>query len=129
MNRVLHVLVVDDSPSIRRLTVQALESAGLRATACEGALEALAQAARESFDAVVTDLNMPDLDGLTLTRRLRALPQMARCPILILTTEGSATRKQEARDAGASGWILKPFSADTLVYAIQKVSQRSELAT
>ena len=80
----------------------------------------------EAGEVVITDLNMPEIDGLALTRQLRATPQTAKCPILILTTDNSAERKQEARQAGASGWVLKPFQPETLIRAIQTVCQRAE---
>ncbi|RIK78086.1 MAG: hypothetical protein DCC67_11935 [Planctomycetota bacterium] len=122
----LRILAVDDSPSIRRLIAQSLSAHGFEVLACESAEAALELAGREHIDAVVTDLNMPGLDGMALTRQLRTLRNTARCPILILTTDNSAARKQEAKQAGASGWILKPFQAETLLLAIGRVCQRAE---
>jgi two-component system chemotaxis response regulator CheY len=68
---------------------------------------------------------MPDIDGLALTRQLRAQEETARCPILILTTDNTPERKQQAREAGASGWVLKPFQPETLIRAIDSVCQRA----
>ena len=120
-----NILIVDDSPSIRRMIAGALVAAGFKVTVCESAQQALAAASGSSLDAVVTDLNMPEMDGLELTRRLRMSAGAASCPILILTTENSAARKQEAKLAGASGWVLKPFQEETLVRAIRTVCEKA----
>jgi two-component system chemotaxis response regulator CheY len=122
------VLIVDDSPSLRRMIEQALVQAGFEVRACHSGLEALHIAKSERIDAVVTDLNMPELDGLTLTRRWRAEAKSNRSPILILTTENAPSCKQEAKAAGASGWVLKPFEPETLVRALNTVCQRVEVA-
>jgi two-component system, chemotaxis family, chemotaxis protein CheY len=119
------ILIVDDSPSIRRMIESALSAAGHEVTACDSADQAIKASQRRRFDAVVTDLNMPEIDGLELTRRLRALQNTANSPILILTTESSPARKQEAKEAGANGWILKPFQEETLVRAIRSVCERT----
>ncbi len=120
----LHVLIVDDSPSLRRMIERSLTASGFSVSAVGLAKDAIHVAERQHVDVVVTDLNMPEIDGLTLTRRLRAIPNTAKCPILILTTETAATRKEEARQAGASGWIVKPFQEETLLRAIQTVSRK-----
>jgi two-component system chemotaxis response regulator CheY len=120
-----HVLIVDDSPSIRRMIERSLSSAGFEVTACESADEAIAVATAARVDAVISDLNMPDMDGLALTRRLRTISNTASCPILILTTESSAARKQQAKEAGANGWVMKPFQEETLVRALRSVCQRA----
>jgi two-component system chemotaxis response regulator CheY len=124
-----HVLIVDDSPSIRRMTALTLANEGFEVSACGSAAEALAAAKAKPVDVVVTDLNMPETDGLELTRQLRRLPNTSKCPILILTTETSAARKEEAKDAGANGWILKPFREEALVRAIRSVCQRAGAST
>lgn len=120
----LHVLIVDDSPSLRRMIERSLTESGFSVSAVGLAADALRVAGQHQIDVVVTDLNMPEMDGLTLTRRLRTLPNTAKCPILILTTETASARKEEARRAGASGWILKPFQEETLLRAIQTVSRK-----
>lgn len=119
-----HVLIVDDSPSLRRMIERSLTASGFSVSAVGLAPDAIHVAEREQVDVVVTDLNMPEMDGLTLTRRLRTIPNTAKCPILILTTETASARKEEARRAGASGWILKPFQEETLLRAIQTVSRK-----
>ncbi|MFO0789094.1 MAG: response regulator [Pirellulales bacterium] len=121
----LHILIVDDSPSLRRMVEQSLATSGFTVAACSSAADAVRAAELSPVDVVVTDLNMPETDGIALTRRLRLIPNTAKCPILILTTETAMTRKEEARQAGASGWIVKPFRPETLIRAIQTVSSRS----
>lgn len=120
-----HVLIVDDSPSIRRMIAQTLAAEGFDVSPCSSGAEAVAAAKAKTVDVVVTDLNMPEVDGLELTRQLRRLPGTATCPILILTTETSAARKDDAKAAGANGWILKPFREEALVRAIRSVCQRT----
>ena len=120
-----HVLIVDDSPSIRRMIAQTLAEEGFAVSPCSSGAEAIATAQTKKVDIVVTDLNMPEVDGLELTRRLRSLPNTSTCPILILTTETSPSRKEDAKSAGANGWILKPFREEALVRAIRSVCQRT----
>lgn len=124
-----HILIVDDSPSLRRMIAQALTAEGFDVSPCSCAVEAIAAAKGRRVNAVVSDLNMPETDGLELTRQLRRLPNTSQCPILILTTETSASRKDEAKEAGANGWILKPFREEALVRAIRSVCQRAGAAT
>ena len=107
------------------MIAQALSTEGFEVSPCSSAAEAISAAKVRAVDVVVTDLNMPEIDGLELTRRLRALPNTMGCPILILTTESAQSRKEEAKLAGANGWILKPFREETLVRAIRSVCQRS----
>jgi two-component system chemotaxis response regulator CheY len=117
------ILIVDDSPSIRRMMVESLTAAGYDVTACASGAEAVDVAAKQPVKVVISDLNMPDVDGLALTRQLRQVRNTAKCPILILTTESSPARKAEAKQAGANGWILKPFQEETVVRAINSVCQ------
>ncbi len=120
-----HIVIVDDSPSIRRMIAQTLAAEGFDVSPCSSGAEAIAAAKTRKVDAVVSDLNMPEVDGLELTRQLRKLPNTAKCPILILTTETATSRKEDAKLAGANGWILKPFREEALVRAIRSVCQRS----
>jgi two-component system chemotaxis response regulator CheY len=117
------ILAVDDSISMRRMVSFTLESAGHRVIQAEDGCAAFDAAKACQVDLVVTDVNMPNMDGITLIRRLRALPNYQKTPILILTTE-SADRKQEGRAAGATGWISKPFDPDSLVEIVHKVLGR-----
>lgn len=115
------ILAVDDSASMRQMIAHTLKSAGHDVTeACDGE-DALGKAKSKQFDLVVTDINMPKMDGLALIRALRALPNYKGTPILTLTTEASADKKQEGKAAGATGWIIKPFDPDTLLSTIGKV--------
>ena len=120
-----HIVRVAESPQIRRLLGQPLAAEGLAVSPGSSGAEAMAAATTRAVDAVVTDLHMSEVDGLELTRQLRRLPNTAKCPILILTTETAASRKENAKLAGANGWILKPFREEALVRAIRSVCQRS----
>lgn len=116
------VLVVDDSLTVRRGLQLLLEKAGYTvALAADGeeALETLAKEGR--IDLVITDLNMPRLDGLELTRRIRSLPGYRFVPVLLLTTEAQVAKKEEGKQAGATGWIVKPFQPEQLLNLLQKL--------
>jgi two-component system chemotaxis response regulator CheY len=99
----------------------ALTGAGYEVEQASDGVEALAIAQKSRFDLVITDVNMPNMDGLALVRELRRLPQYRGVPLLMLTTESSAERKQEGRAAGATGWIVKPFDPDRLLATVEKV--------
>lgn len=115
------ILAVDDSASMRQMVSFTLERAGYDVMqACDG-VEALEFAKKESVDLVLTDVNMPNMDGIDLIKELRNLPGYIHTPILTLTTEGGSDKKQLGRDAGATGWILKPFNPEVLVDTIAKV--------
>lgn len=118
------ILSVDDSPSIRQTVKIALQSAGFTVeSACDGA-DGLARAERAAFDCIITDLNMPNMDGLTMIRALRRMPSYAGVPILFLTTENADSVKRDAKAAGATGWLTKPFAADQLIRIVNKVLAR-----
>lgn len=102
------VLIVDDSVTVRRMVAAVLESAGWPVLVANDGAEALSLLEREVVGLVITDLNMPEMDGITLIERLRRLPALAEVPILVLTTEMDEDTKARARDAGASGWLGKP---------------------
>jgi len=116
-----HILAVDDSRSMRQLVSMALSNAGHAVDVANDGSEALAAARRGSYDAIVTDVNMPNMDGIALVRELRALPRYKSIPILIMTTEATPERKQESRDAGASGWLVKPFKTENLLSLFARV--------
>jgi two-component system chemotaxis response regulator CheY len=88
--------------------------------ACDGQ-EALQIAGRQKFDLVITDVNMPKMDGITLVRELRGLATYKYVPLLVLTTEATPQRKQEGKAAGATGWLVKPFNPDRLLATVAKV--------
>lgn len=115
------ILTVDDSASIRQAIKIALISEGFQVTEAENGVEGLNKAAAGNFSLIITDLNMPVMDGLTMIRNLRAKPAHAGVPILFLTTESDAGVKAEARAAGATGWLTKPFVPDQLVRVVKKV--------
>jgi len=114
-------LVVDDSPTIRQLVSFTLQQAGFDVVQGTDGRDALEQLAGRQLSLVITDLNMPVMDGLGLIRNLRAQPQYKFVPILMLTTESQETKKQEGKAAGATGWIVKPFNPDQLLQVIAKV--------
>lgn len=122
--RAVRVLTVDDSRTMLGMLRKALEGAGYDviqgADGVEG-LEVL-QAASPSPDAIITDINMPRMDGFELIEAVRKLDQFRHIPIIVLTTESDPEKKARARAAGATGWIIKPFSADSLVAAIRRVT-------
>ena len=115
------VLSVDDSASMRQMVRLTLVDAGYDVVEAEDGKDALAKAQGASFNMVVTDLNMPNMDGLTLIRELRKLPAYKGVTIVFLTTESDDSRKQEAKAAGATGWITKPFNKDQLIAVVRKV--------
>ncbi|MEX8192060.1 response regulator [Comamonas guangdongensis] len=115
------ILAVDDSPSMRKMVSFTLTGAGFKVVEAVDGVDALEKAQKESIDLVLADQNMPRLDGIGLTRKLREDPKFQRTPILILTTESSDQMKQAGRTAGATGWLVKPFDPNRLIEVIQKV--------
>ncbi len=116
-----HILAVDDSPSMRDMVRIALMNAGFDVSQAADGEEALAMARSRSFDLVLSDVNMPGMDGIELIRALRAQSAYKHTPILMLTTESSPERKREGKDAGATGWIVKPFDPTQLVATMHRV--------
>lgn len=114
-------LVVDDSTSIRQMVAFTLKQAGFDVIEGMHGEDALTNVNGKSVDLVITDLNMPVMDGMTLIRNLREKPQFKFTPILMLTTESQETRKQEGKAAGATGWIVKPFEPEKLLQVVAKV--------
>jgi two-component system chemotaxis response regulator CheY len=115
------ILAVDDSASMRQMVSFTLKSAGYKVTEAVDGKDAYDKASMGSFDLVLTDQNMPNLDGIGLTKKLREHPQFKSTPILILTTESSDQMKQAGRAAGATGWMVKPFDPAKLIEVIRKV--------
>jgi two-component system, chemotaxis family, chemotaxis protein CheY len=115
------ILAVDDSPSMRKMVSFTLTGAGYSVTEAVDGQDAFEKAMSQTFDLVLTDQNMPRLDGLGLTRKLRDHPQFKTTPILVLTTESSDLMKQAGRAAGATGWLVKPFDPARLLDVIKKL--------
>ena len=108
------ILAVDDSATMREMVAFVLESAGYRVIEAEDGAQGLDRATATNVDLVITDQNMPNMDGLALVRSLRELRDYKTTPILLLTTESSDAMKAQGRAAGATGWLVKPFHPDTL---------------
>ena len=115
------ILAVDDSASMRQMVSFTLKGAGFDVSEASDGAEALEIAKNDKFDLVLADVNMPNMDGITLTRELRSLPDYKYTPILVLTTESGGDRKMEGKSAGATGWIVKPFNPDQLLNTIKRV--------
>ncbi len=115
------ILAVDDSASMRQMVSFTLKNAGYDVVEAVDGEDAFDKARARDFDLVLTDQNMPRLDGLGLTRKLRETPKFKNTPILILTTESSDQMKQAGRAAGATGWLVKPFDPAKLIEVIKKV--------
>ncbi|SON58255.1 cheY-like chemotaxis protein [Hartmannibacter diazotrophicus] len=115
------VLTVDDSKTMRDMVAFTLKGAGFDVIEAEDGVKALSALNGTSVDLVITDINMPNMDGVTLVRQLRAKAAFKSTPILILTTEGGDDKKADGRAAGATGWIVKPFAPDKLLSVVNKV--------
>ncbi len=115
------ILAVDDSGSLRQMVVFSLKAAGYQVIEAVDGQDALEKAKTQTFDLVLTDQNMPRMDGLTLIRSLRALATYANVPILMLTTEFSDEMKAKGKAAGANGWLVKPFDPQRLTDVVKKV--------
>ena len=115
------ILAVDDSISMRQMVSFTLKNAGYEVVEAVDGEDAFDKARQRPFDLVLTDQNMPRLDGIGLTKRLREHPNCKTTPILILTPESSDQMKQAGRAAGATGWLVKPFDPAKLIEVIKKV--------
>lgn len=115
------ILTVDDSASIRQMVSFTLRSAGYEVAEAPDGDAGLRAAEARRYDLVLTDQNMPGLDGIALIKALRALQAYRRVPILMLTTESSDEMKSQGRAAGATGWLVKPFDPQRLIEVVRKV--------
>ncbi len=114
------ILTVDDSSSVRQMVGFTLKDAGYEVVEAVDGKDALTKLSG-TVDMIITDLNMPNMDGLELIRQVRALPNYKFVPIVMLTTESQAEKKQVGKEAGATGWIVKPFKPDQLLAVVKKV--------
>lgn len=117
----ISILAVDDSPSMRQMVTYTLERAGYEVVSAEDGEEALSIALNTSVNLVLTDVNMPKMDGITLVKKLRKLSDYRYKPILILTTESSTEKKMQGKEAGATGWLVKPFDPEKLLSTLRRV--------
>lgn len=114
-------MTADDSPSMRQMISFTLQEAGFETVEADNGQDALNKLKSGPADMLITDLNMPVMDGLELIRQVRALPQFKYIPIIMLTTESQTEKKAEGKAAGVTGWIVKPFTPDQLVGVVNKV--------
>jgi two-component system, chemotaxis family, chemotaxis protein CheY len=115
------VMTVDDSRTMREMVAFTLRKAGFEVSEAEDGRKALAALQAAPVDAIITDLNMPNMDGVTLIRTLRSDPRWRAVPILMLTTESDASKKAEGKNAGATGWLVKPFDPAKLIDVVKRV--------
>lgn len=115
------VMTVDDSVSIRQMIVETLEDVNFDVLEAEDGQDAMDLLEKESVDLVITDLNMPRMDGIELIKKIRNNPDHRFIPIIMLTTESAREKKEMGRNAGATGWIVKPFDAESLLRVVKKV--------
>lgn len=115
------ILTVDDSASIRQMVSFTLKGAGYAVTEAVDGQDGLDKARAGQFDLIFTDQNMPRMDGISLIKALRGLPQYRTAPILMLTTESGDAMKSQGRAAGATGWLVKPFDPQKLLEVVRKV--------
>ncbi|GFE56676.1 response regulator [Geobacter sp. AOG1] len=115
------ILAIDDSASIRMMVSFTLKESGYRVIEAKDGLDGLDKLRGETVDMVITDLNMPKMDGIDLVRGIRQNPGSRFTPVIMLTTESQDVRKHEARAAGATGWITKPFRPEQLLAVVRKV--------
>lgn len=115
------IMTVDDSASVRLMVNFTLKELGYHIVEAENGMEALKKLEKKQIDMLITDINMPELDGISLVKKVRANPAYKFIPIIMLTTESQAEKKNEGKAAGATGWIVKPFKPDQLAAVVRKV--------
>ncbi len=118
----LRIMTIDDSKTMRDMLMLTLVDAGFDVIQAIDGKDGIDMLERENVDVVITDINMPRMDGYEVVRQLRARPEHKTTPILVLTTESEAEKKNIARAAGATGWLVKPFDPERLVATVRKVA-------
>jgi two-component system chemotaxis response regulator CheY len=114
-------MTIDDSPSLRQMVALTLENAGYEVVEASDGRDAVAKLGGREYHLFVTDLNMPGMDGIELTRKLRGMPEYRFVPIVLLTTESTQEKKMQGKAAGATGWIVKPFQPADLLATVKRV--------
>lgn len=115
------ILTVDDSASMRQMVTFTLTGAGFEVVEAVDGKDGLAKLAGKKVNMIITDLNMPNMDGIEMILNIRAMPEYKFIPIILLTTESQDEKKKEGKAAGATGWIVKPFKPEQLLAVIKKV--------
>lgn len=115
------ILVVDDSASMRQVVSMALKGAGYETIEATDGKDALAKLNGERINLVISDVNMPNMDGITFLKELKKLPNYKFTPVIMLTTESQEARKEEGRMAGAKAWVVKPFQPQQMLAAVNKL--------
>jgi two-component system chemotaxis response regulator CheY len=115
------IIAVDDSPSTRRIVVDTLKEAGHAVMEAENGIEALKVLSGKKVDLIITDINMPHMDGVELTKKLRAEHNFKFTPILMLTTETAGHKRLKSKEAGATAWLVKPFDSKKLLMVVAKL--------
>jgi two-component system, chemotaxis family, chemotaxis protein CheY len=118
---VKRIMTIDDSPSLRQMVALTLETAGYEVVEASDGRDAVSKLAGREFPLFLTDLNMPGMDGIELTRKLRGIAEYRFVPIVLLTTESQQEKKMQGKAAGATGWIVKPFKPEDLLATVKKV--------
>ena len=125
----MRIVIVDDSPTVRLSLKKCIEPLGHEVIMAEDGLDGVEKVKGHlPVDLVITDINMPRMDGLALSRELKNSPETRHIPILVITTEGSGKMKDEAKEIGVSGWIVKPFQPDLIRKSIDAVVARARAA-
>jgi len=121
----MKILIVDDSAMLRDMLMYALNEGGYEdVVSATNGVEGLEKAKRDQYDLIISDVNMPEMNGLDMIKEVRKLPNYTKTPILVLTTERSEEMKQKGKQAGATGWIVKPFVPDQLLKVVNIVLNR-----
>lgn len=115
------ILTADDSASMRQMIVFTLKGAGYEVVEAVDGKDGLSMVSQSKVDMIITDLNMPNMDGIEMIRNVRTMPPYKFIPIILLTTESQDGKKKEGKAAGATGWITKPFKPEQLLAVIKKV--------
>jgi two-component system chemotaxis response regulator CheY len=118
---VKRIMTIDDSPSLRQMVALTLETAGYEVVEASDGRDALAKLGGREYHLFLTDLNMPGMDGIELTRELRSRPEYRFVPIVLLTTESQQEKKMQGKAVGATGWIVKPFQPEDLLATVKRV--------